>query len=142
MPPLARRFLKTAIAMGILAVLTGMHMASALHLGHGQMHRYYASAHTHLMLVGSAMMVCMGLAIWKLPQAPAGSRHRPGLDVLAYWLVTICSLGRFTFECWVGYLNPEPAWMHQVIHASSFVQGLGLILFMVNQWPRISGPAN
>lgn len=137
MPPLARRFLKTAIAFGVLGIMTGMHMSTALHLGAGEMHRYYASAHTHIMLVGCSMMLGMGIALWKLPEAPTGSRHQPWLDATSYWLVTLCSLGRYSFECWIGYLNPEPTWMHQAITVLSQIQGLGLILFLVNQWPRI-----
>lgn len=139
MPPLAQRFFKTAIAMGVLGIMTGMHMTTALHLGKGSMHRYYNSAHTHLMLVGCAMMVGMGVCLWKLPAAPANSRHRPAFDQVAYWVVTLSSLVRYSLECWIGYLDPEPSWMHQAITWSSTIQGLGLILFLVNQWPRIHG---
>ncbi|MFT7484947.1 MAG: heme/copper-type cytochrome/quinol oxidase subunit 1 [Candidatus Paceibacteria bacterium] len=139
MPPLARRYLKTAFAFGILGVLTGMHMSSALHLQLGSMHRWYLSAHTHIMLVGFAMLAANSLALCLLPEAPGGSRHRPGLDKLAYWLITLCTLGRFSFEAAIGYMSPEPGWMHQTINAVATLQGLGLIVFWVNQWPRING---
>lgn len=140
MPALARRFLKTAIAFAVLGIMTGMHMSTAQHLGAGDMHRYYVPAHTHIMLVGFLMMVGMGVALWKLPEPAAGSTHRAALDGLAYWLVSIGTLVRFSFESWIGYLNPEPTWMHQTINAFATIQGIGLILFLVHQWPRIRGP--
>ena len=140
MSPIARLYLKTSFAFGILGVLTGMHMASALHMQSGSMHRWYLSAHTHILLVGFALLAANSLALSLLPAAPAGSRHRPGLDRLAYWLITLCTLGRFLFESAIGYMIPEPIWMHQAIFALGTVQGIGLILFWVNQWPRIHGP--
>lgn len=139
MPALARRYLKTAILLGVLGILTGMHMSSAVHLGAGAMHRYYTSAHTHLMLVGFSLMVGMGVALWKLPEPRAGSRHRPLFDELAYWIIVAGTLVRFTLECWIGYLEPEPTWMHETITVASIAQGSGLILFLLNQWPRIHG---
>jgi len=129
--------MKTGFAMAILAILTGMHMSSALHLGQGVLHRYYPSAHTHLMLVGGSAMIGMGVALWKLPPGPAESRLRPRLDALAYWGVTLTTLGRYVLECWVGYLDPEPTWMHQGITWISMLQGSSLILFLLNQWPRL-----
>lgn len=137
MPRLARWFLKTAFAFGILGVLTGMHMSSAQHLSAGFMHRWYVSAHTHMMLVGFALMASNSLALCLLPAAPEGSRHRPGFDTLAFWLIALGTLTRFCFESALGYLAPEPAWVHHVILASSTIAGLGLILFWINQWPRI-----
>jgi len=137
MPPLARRFLKTAIAFGILGILTGMHMSSAEHLGAGDMHRFYITAHTHIMLIGFSLMVGMGIGLWKLPEAGKSRFHRPAFDVLAYWLVTLGTLTRFSFEVWIGYLDPEPTWMHQTIYTFATLQGLGLILFLTNQWARI-----
>lgn len=137
MPPLARRYFKTAVAFGVLGILTGMHMSSAQHLGAGDMHRFYVSAHTHVMLVGFSLMVGYGVALWKLPEPRPGSFHRPRYDVIAYWLITVGTLVRYVMESWVGYEDPEPKWMHQTINAFAMLQGAGLILFLVNQWPRI-----
>jgi heme/copper-type cytochrome/quinol oxidase subunit 1 len=140
MPPLARRYLKTAIAFGVIGILTGMHMSTAQHLGAGSMHRFYVSAHTHVMLVGFSLMGAFGVALWKLPEPRPGSFHRPALDRLAYWTITLGTLVRFVAECWIGYEDPEPVWLHQTINAFAIVQGSGLILFLVNQWPRVQGP--
>jgi len=139
MPPLARLYLKTSFAFGILGVATGMHMSSALHLHSGSMHRWYLSAHTHLLLVGFALLAADSLALCLLPAAPPGSRHRPGFDRLAYWIITLSTAGRFGLESALGYFASEPVWMHQAIFAISTAQGLGLILFWINQWPRIHG---
>ncbi len=139
MPSLARLYLKTAFALGILGVLTGMHMSSALHMDAGAMHRWYISAHTHIMLVGFGMMAANSLALCLLPSAPENSRNRPGWDLLAYWLITLGTLARFSFESALGYFPEEPEWMHQVILWSSTIAGIGLIVFWINQWPRIRG---
>jgi hypothetical protein len=120
-------------------VLTGMHMSSAQHLNAGFMHYWYKSAHTHMMLVGFAMMAANSLALCLLPPAPQGSWHRSGFDTLAFWLISLGTVTRFGFECALGYLAPEPVWIHHVILASSTLAGLGLILFWLNQWPRIRG---
>lgn len=137
MPPLARLYLKTAFALGILGVLTGMHMSSAIHLNAGSMHRWYISAHTHIMLVGFALMASNSLALCLLPSPPEKSFNNPRWDVLAYWFITLGSLVRFVFESAIGYYPEEPEWMHQVILISSTVSGIGLIVFWINQWPRI-----
>ena len=60
---------------------------------------------------------------------------------MAYWTITVGTLVRFAFESWLGYEDPEPKWMHQAITWFSMLQGTGLILFLVNQWPRIHGPS-
>ncbi|MCB9916365.1 MAG: hypothetical protein H6828_14650 [Planctomycetes bacterium] len=140
MPPLARRYLKTSFFLGALAILTGMHMASALHLQAGSMHRYYASAHTHLVLVGFFMMMWMALLLWKLPAAPAGSRYKPGLMVFVYWLLLATTLGRYLLESALGYFDPEPDALHQVTFLVASLQGVAIVIFLWNLWPRIDGP--
>lgn len=138
MPPLARRFLKTSFLFGGLAILTGMHMGSALHLRAGEMHRYYLSAHTHLVLVGFFLMMWMALLLWKLPEAPAGSRYKPGLMPVVYWALTLSSIARFLGESALGYFAPEPEWLHQAVFAASIVQGTSVIAFLVNLLPRVN----
>jgi heme/copper-type cytochrome/quinol oxidase subunit 1 len=140
MPPLARRFLKTAFLFGALGIMTGMHISSALHLQAGDTHRYYISAHTHLVLVGFVLMMCMAGLLWKLPPAPEGSRYKPGLMPVVYWLLVSCTLGRYLLESGIGYMEPEPDWLHQLIFYVSCLQGLAVITFFVNLWPRLSGP--
>ena len=138
MPPLSRRYLKTSFVFGILAILTGMHMGSALHLQAGSMHRYYSSAHTHMVLVGFFLMMWMSFLLWKLPTAPTGSRYKPGLMVLCWWLMMLSTSARFLFECWIGYLVPEPDWLHNAIFTAAMVQGTTVIAFLINLMPRIN----
>ena len=134
MPPLARRYLKTAVAFTILSVLTGMHMSSAIHIGSGVMHRWYVSAHTHLVLVGGMALAVCGVALWKLPPAP---RERPRLDGALYGLLVLSTLVRFAGECTLGYLAPEPAWLHWTVHVAATAQGLALVVFLLRLWPRL-----
>lgn len=134
MPPLARRYLKTAIVFTILSVLTGIHMSSAVHLGSGVMHRWYVSAHTHLVLVGGLVFAVCGVALWKLPPA---ERERPRLDGALYAALVASTLVRFSGECTLGYLVPEPVWMHQTVHSAATLQGLALVVFLARLWPRL-----
>ncbi len=138
MPPLVRRYFKTSFFFGGLGIMTGMHMASALHLGAGSLHRYYHSAHTHMVLVGFFMMMWMGVLLWKLPAAPANSRYKPGLMTLVYWITTITTIVRYTLEAAIGYIQPEPDSMHMAIFLVSMVQGVAVIAFLVNLLPRVN----
>jgi heme/copper-type cytochrome/quinol oxidase subunit 1 len=140
MPPLARRYLKTSFWFGATGILTGMHMASALHLRAGSLHRYYLSAHTHMMLVGFFLMMFMAILLWKLPPAPEGSRYKPALMGWLWMALVICTIGRFLGELVLGYLRPEPDWLHYAIFAVSTAQGACVLAFVVNLLPRINAP--
>jgi hypothetical protein len=140
MPPLARRYLKTSLFFGGLGILTGMHMSSALHLQAGSNHRWYMTAHTHMMLVGFMLMMFMAALLWKLPQAPSGSRYKPALMVWVYWILTLTSIVRYSFNSAIGYLTPEPEWMHMAIFLISSLQGFAIIAFFINILPRVNAP--
>jgi hypothetical protein len=138
MPPLVRRYVRTALGALVLGVLTGLHMSSAKYLGAGTTHWPYVVAHTHLLLIGFFLIGSMGIAIWKLPPAPATSAHRPWIDSGVYWLITLSTLSRFTLEVSLGYA-PQHHSYQLGIFATSCVQTVTIMLFVLNCLPRIHG---
>ncbi|MDP6540552.1 MAG: hypothetical protein QF903_09315 [Planctomycetota bacterium] len=136
MPPLVRRYLRTSLGALVLGVLTGLHMSSAKYLGAGTTHWPYVVAHTHLLLIGFVLLGSMGIAIWKLPPAHSASAHRPWIDSLSYWLITLSTLTRFTLEVSLGYTPANE--LYQVgIFATSCVQTATILLFVWNCLPRL-----
>ena len=68
MPPLVRRFLKTAIGFLILGVALGVYMLARRELAGVWPTPWWRSAHTHAILVGLVMMMIMGVALWMFPR--------------------------------------------------------------------------
>jgi len=57
------------------------------------------SAHTHLILVGSVMMMIMGVALWFFPRAEKeDKKYSPDLILATYWVMTIGTGARFIFQ--------------------------------------------
>ena len=107
MNKLSRVYVKTALCFLLLGMLTGLHMSSAKHLAAGSMHPPYIVAHTHLLMIGFFLLTSMGVALWKLPEAPAGSRYKEGVAWLAFALLVPGSIARFVLEIWLGYYPAE-----------------------------------
>ncbi len=140
MPRISRVYLKTALAFLLLGVFTGLHISSAKHLAAGSTHPPYVVAHTHILMIGFFLMSAMGVALWKLPDAPANSRYRVGLAWAVYAMLVPSSIARFLLEIWLGYYpaaHGEP--IPSAIFGVSCVQVLALTLFVWNLWPRIRG---
>jgi len=102
--------------------------------------RLLVTAHVHLLLVGFVLMMVMGVATWMFPR-PAGpdSRYRPGLAVLAYWVVTAATALRASAEIGAGVAGTPSLGL--LIAAGGLGQLLGTALFALNIWPRIRMPA-
>ena len=72
MPPLVRRYLKTAIGYLMFGLGLGLYMLVRRELGGVWPTLWWVSAHTHAILVGFVMMMILGVALWMFP--------RPGRD--------------------------------------------------------------
>lgn len=134
MPPLAVRFLKTALLFLALGVLTGLHMATAHHFDMGRMHAYYLSAHTHVLLVGFLLMTLTGAALWKLP--PDARAKRIGWTRVGYWGLTLGTLLRYTAETTLGYVM-SASWLRHAIMAGMVMQSLAIFACCWVVWPRL-----
>ena len=68
MPPLVRRYLKTAIAFLLFGVGLGVYMLARRELAGVWPTPWWTSAHTHAILVGFVMMMILGVALWMFPR--------------------------------------------------------------------------
>jgi hypothetical protein len=135
MPPLARRFLRTAWAFLAAGVLLGLWMLAA---------REYAlpapvrlrSAHSHLVLVGFVILTIGGVALWMFPRPAKGdTRYRPLLAEWAYWLAgggtALRALLELTLPVPAGFLG------RLLLLLSGIVQAAGVLLVFWALLPRI-----
>ncbi len=135
MPPLVRRYLKTAVAFLALGVVLGVWMLAAREFGLPMPSRAM-SAHTHLLLVGFVMFMISGVALWMFPRAAKGDlRYKPALAEWAYWCLAIGTAGRAALELATGTV--EPVATRMAIVASGSAQAAGVLLFFFMMVPRI-----
>lgn len=131
-----RYFIKTSILFLLLGILTGLYMSISkyiLNIGYSQ---ELISAHTHLILVGSVMMMIMGVALWFFPRAEKDDkRYNPDLILITYWLMTIGTGLRFIFQVTSNFVISDL--LRILIALSSIVQVIAMILFFYSMWGRI-----
>jgi hypothetical protein len=140
MPPLVRRYLKTAIAFLLFGVGLGVYMLARRELVGIWPTPWWASAHTHAILVGFVMMMILGVALWMFPRpAKEDTRFDLGLAEAAYWCVTLGTAARVAGEL----LRPEStaAWLRWAVVLGGAAQAAGLALFFWTMWTRIRGRA-
>ncbi len=91
-----RYFIKTSIIFLIVGILTGIYMSFNKHLMDEGVLPELISAHTHIILVGSVIMMIMGVALWFFPRAEKNDkRYNPTLLLITYWIMTISTALRF-----------------------------------------------
>jgi cbb3-type cytochrome oxidase subunit 1 len=138
MPPLVRRFLKTAIVFLVIGIALGVYMLARRELAGTWPSPWWTSAHTHAILVGFVMMMIAGVALWMFPRPAKDDTHfDPRLADGAYWFLTAGTAVRLAGEL----ARPLSAatgvrWM---IVAAGGAQALGLGLFFWTMWTRIRG---
>jgi len=135
MPPLARRFLRTALAFLASGLVLGVWLLAA---------REYAlpvparirSAHTHLVLVGFVIMTIGGVALWMFPRPAKGdTRYRPLLAEWAYWLAAGGTALRALLELSLPF--PAAELGRLVLLVAGGVQAGGVLLIFLALLPRI-----
>lgn len=131
-----RYFIKTSVIFLIIGILTGLYMSVSkyvLKIGYSQ---ELISAHTHLILVGSVMMMIMGVALWFFPRADKDDKkYNPDLILIAYWVMTIGTSLRFIFQVATNFLVSDL--IQYLIVISSVLQVVAMILFFYSMWGRI-----
>ena len=138
MPPLARRYLKTAIAFLLFGVGLGVYMLARRELTDTWATPWWTSAHTHAILVGFVMMMILGVALWMFPRpAKEDTRFDMRLAEAAYWCVTLGTAVRVLGEL----LRPGSvaAWLRWAVVLGGAAQAGGLALFFWTMWTRIRG---
>lgn len=131
-----RYFIKTSVIFLIVGILTGLFMAVSKYVFKYGYSQELISAHTHLILVGSVMMMIMGVALWFFPRAEKDDKkYNPNLILFTYWLMTISTSLRFIFQVTANFVYSE--WIHYLIAANSFLQVVAMSLFFYSMWGRI-----
>jgi heme/copper-type cytochrome/quinol oxidase subunit 1 len=85
-----RYFIKTSIIFLMVGILTGLYMVAARSYSNEWPHPDLVSAHTHIILVGSVMMMIMGVALWFFPRAEKNDKlYKPANNffVCTIWYV-------------------------------------------------------
>jgi heme/copper-type cytochrome/quinol oxidase subunit 1 len=138
MPPLVRRYLKTAIGFLIFGVGLGLYMLARRELAGIWSTPWWISAHTHAILVGFVMMMILGVALWMFPRPARDDSHfDPRFAELAYWCLTLGTAARVLAEL----LRPESVapWLRWTVVLGGAAQAAGLMLFFWTMWTRIRG---
>ena len=131
-----RYFIKTSVVFLFVGILTGLYMSFAKYIYQTGYTQELISAHTHIILVGSVMMMIMGVALWFFPRPEKNDkRYNPGLILIVYWLISISTGLRFVFQV-IGSIYFIP-WLNIVIPVFSSLQVLAMILFFYSIWGRI-----
>lgn len=95
------------------------------------------SAHTHIILVGSVMMMIMGVALWFFPRAEKDDKlYKPNLILATYFIITISTAVRFVCQIIYAFI-PADEIIKYVLSFSSIFQVAGIILFFISMWGRI-----
>lgn len=131
-----RYFIKTSILFLIVGILTGLYMSFSKYILHQGYSPEMASAHTHLILVGSVMMMIMGVALWFFPRpAKEDKRYNPDLILFTYWTMTISTALRFIFQILFSFSYLK--WISVGVSIFSTFQIIAIALFFYSIWGRI-----
>lgn len=131
-----RYFVKTSIAFLVLGILTGLFMSYLRYISSTGYSQELISAHTHIILVGSVMMMIMGVALWFFPRAEKDDKkYNPDLILVVYWLMTAATTLRFIFQVIGSFYYMD--WIGTPIFIFSSLQVFAMILFFYSIWGRI-----
>lgn len=131
-----RYFIKTSILFLIIGILAGLFMSVSRYVFKSGYYPEIITAHTHIILSGSVLMMIMGVALWFFPKAEKeDKRYNPILVYFLYWLMTVSTFLRFVFQILNGfYLNDLIGY---AISIFSFFQITAIIIFFYSMWGRI-----
>ncbi len=131
-----RYFIKTSVIFLIIGILTGLYMSFAKSIFNISYEPELLSAHTHIILVGSVMMMIMGVALWFFPRAEKNDkRYNPDLILATYWIMVLSTALRYVFEVVASFLFAS--WLNIAVSIASFFQVVGIIIFFYSIWGRI-----
>jgi hypothetical protein len=132
-----RYFIKTSIIFLVIGILSGLYMMIARNYFDVWPNPDFVSAHTHIILVGSVMMMIMGVALWFFPRPEKDDKYyNSNVILFDYFLIAISTFIRFIFQI-VSSFNPPNNLIKLIITISSSAQVLGIIIFFISMWGRI-----
>ena len=131
-----RYFIKTSLIFLAAGLLTGIYLSFSKYVLPGGFSQEIVSAHTHIILVGSVMMMIMGVALWFFPKADKDDiKYKPSLILFTYYMITIATSLRFVFQILDSIYYQ--AWLSYMITIASSFQVIAFILFFYSMWGRI-----
>lgn len=131
-----RYFIKTSVIFLITGILTGLYMSVSKYIFKIGYSQELISAHTHVILVGSVMMMIMGVALWFFPRADKDDKkYNPDLILASYWVMTIGTSLRFILQVAANFFLSDL--IQYLIAISSALQVIAMILFFYSMWGRI-----
>ncbi|MDO8549858.1 MAG: hypothetical protein Q7S39_06890 [Ignavibacteria bacterium] len=131
-----RYFIKTSLTFLFIGLLTGIYMSVSKYIFFTGVHPSLVSAHTHLILVGSVMMMIMGVALWFFPKPDKeDKRYNPSLILFTYWMITAATASRFIFQ--ILHIIFYEDWLSYFITITSVLQVAAFGLFFYSMWGRI-----
>lgn len=132
-----RYFIKTSIIFLLIGLLSGLYMLFAKSYLNAWPHPELISAHTHIILSGSVMMMIMGVALWFFPRPEKDDPlYKPELILFSYYLMTISTAVRFVLQVLSSIIFPNEI-LKFILVFSSLGQIAGLIIFFISIWGRI-----
>ncbi len=131
-----RYFIKTSLGFLLVGIMAGLSMTIVRHLLGWGIPPDLVSAHAHVILVGSVMMMIMGVALWIFPKVTTEDRrYNPELIRVSYWMITLATAVRFIAQAAVGFVEArELRWL---IAAASLFQVLAFGVYIYSMWGRI-----
>lgn len=131
-----RYFIKTSLIFLFVGLLTGIYMSVLKYIFSLGIQPSLISAHTHIILVGSVMMMIMGVALWFFPKPDKNdTRYNPSLILFSYWIITTATALRFIAQFVQSFFWKD--WINYVITISSIFQVIAFGLFFYSMWGRI-----
>jgi len=131
-----RYFVKTSIIFLAVGILTGLYMSFAKNVLKTGFGYELIAAHTHVILVGSVMMMIMGVALWFFPRAAKkDKRYNPDLILIVYWMMTIATSLRFISQVVMSLYYVQ--WISITVTITSTFQVIAMLLFFYSMWGRI-----
>ena len=132
-----RYFIKTSIIFLFAGVASGMYMLIMKNHFDTWPDPEMVSAHTHVILFGTVMMMIMGVALWFFPRPEKEDRlYKPCLILATYYVMTISTSVRFISQVISSFILPNSLLLHLITNAS-FFHIVGMVLFFISIWERI-----
>jgi hypothetical protein len=131
-----RYFIKTSLIFLAIGLISGIYMSFSKYVYQSGVSQEMISAHTHIILVGSVMMMIMGVALWFFPKPDKeDKKYKPGLILFTYYLITSATALRFIFQVLASIFFSN--WINYIVTITSTLQVIAFILFFYSMWGRI-----
>lgn len=134
MPPLTRRFIKTALVYLAAALVVALLLAGQGVFNLPPVVASLTPVYFHLFMVGWVTQLIIGIVYWMFPKySQAQPRRSEGIAESVYWLLNAGLLLRVVGE--PALLAEETrGWL---LALSALLQWSAGVLFVYNTWPRV-----